>query len=36
MKINLPQIYFSKILRAIVEFELIADGDHILIGLSGG
>ena len=36
MKINLPQIYFSKILRAIVEFDLIDNGDRILIGLSGG
>ena len=36
MKINLPQLYFSKLMRAIVEFELIEDGDHILIGLSGG
>ena len=36
MKINLPQAYFSKLMRAVVEFDLIADGDHILIGLSGG
>lgn len=36
MKINLPQLYFSKVMRAIVEFDLINDGDHILIGLSGG
>lgn len=32
----LPRLYFSKIMRAIVEFELIQDGDKILIGLSGG
>lgn len=32
----LPRLYFSKIMRAIVEFELIEDGDKILIGLSGG
>lgn len=32
----LPQIIFSKIFRAVVEFELIDDGDKILIGISGG
>ena len=36
MKINIPQLYFSKLMRAIVEFEMIEDGDHILIGVSGG
>ena len=36
MKINLPQLYFSKLMRAIVEFEMIEHGDHILIGISGG
>ena len=36
MKINLPQIYFSKLMRAIVEFDLIENGDRILIGVSGG
>lgn len=36
MKINIPQLAFSKILRAIVEFELIEENDNILIGLSGG
>jgi len=35
-KIILPQIIFSKIFRAIVEFEMINDGDKILIGVSGG
>lgn len=33
---TLPQIIFSKIIRAVVEFELIDDGDKILIGVSGG
>ena len=33
---TLPQIIFSKIVRAVVEFELIDDGDKILIGVSGG
>lgn len=33
---NLPQIIFSKVVRAVVEFELIDDGDKILIGVSGG
>ncbi|MBR3498877.1 MAG: tRNA 2-thiocytidine biosynthesis protein TtcA [Selenomonadaceae bacterium] len=32
----LPQILFSKIIRAVVEFEMISDGDKILIGVSGG
>ena len=36
MKINIPQQYFSKLMRAVVEFEMIEDGDHILIGVSGG
>ena len=36
MKINIPQLYFSKLMRAIVEFEMIEDNDHILIGVSGG
>lgn len=36
MNIHLPQIYFSRLMRAIVEFNLIEDDDHILIGLSGG
>lgn len=34
--LNLPQVIFSKIIRAVVEFELIDDGDKILIGVSGG
>ncbi len=33
---NLPQILFSKIFRAVVEFEMIDDDDKILIGVSGG
>ncbi|MBR1647311.1 MAG: tRNA 2-thiocytidine biosynthesis protein TtcA [Selenomonadaceae bacterium] len=33
---ELPQIIFSKIFRAVVEFELIDDDDKILIGVSGG
>lgn len=33
---NLPQIIFSKIVRAVVEFEMIDNGDKILIGVSGG
>lgn len=33
---NLPQVLFSKIFRAVVEFELIDEGDKILIGVSGG
>lgn len=36
MKINLPQLYFSKLMRAIVEFDMIQEGDSILIGVSGG
>ena len=36
MKIFLPQEIFGKLIRAVVEFDLIQDGDKILIGLSGG
>lgn len=36
MKIAIPQLHFSKIMRAVTEFNLIEDGDKILIGLSGG
>lgn len=36
MNINLPQIIFSKIFRAVVEFDMIDAGDKILIGVSGG
>ncbi|MGI6092553.1 MAG: tRNA 2-thiocytidine biosynthesis TtcA family protein [Negativicutes bacterium] len=36
MHYNLPQKYFSRIMRAVIEFDLIEDGDKILIGLSGG
>ena len=36
MKFVLPQLYFSKLMRAITEFELIDDGDRILLGISGG
>lgn len=36
MKFELPQLYFSKLMRAITEFELIKEGDRILIGVSGG
>ncbi len=36
MQFQLPQVYFSKIMRAIVEFDMIQEGDRILIGLSGG
>lgn len=36
MNLNLPQKYYSKLLRAVTEFEMITPGDRILIGLSGG
>lgn len=36
MNINLPQTHFSRLMRAIVEFNLIEENDKILIGLSGG
>lgn len=32
----LPQPLLSKVIRAVVEFDMIDDGDKILIGLSGG
>ncbi len=36
MQLILPKIIFSKLMRAVVEFDMIQDGDKILIGLSGG
>jgi tRNA(Ile)-lysidine synthase TilS/MesJ len=36
MSKSIPQSYFSRIWRAIVEFDLLAADDKILIGLSGG
>lgn len=33
---NLPKSYYSRLWRAIIEFDLIADNDRILVGLSGG
>jgi tRNA(Ile)-lysidine synthase TilS/MesJ len=33
---QLPHAYFRKLWRAIIEFDLIAAGDKILVGLSGG
>ena len=36
MKFQLPQLYFSKLMRAITEFQLIQDNDNIMIGISGG
>ena len=36
MTLNMPQLYYSKLMRAIVEFDMIQDGDHILLGISGG
>ena len=36
LRLNLPKSIFSRITRAVVEFELIDDNDKILIGISGG
>lgn len=36
MKKNVPQPYSSRLWRAIIEFDMIAAGDRILVGLSGG
>lgn len=36
MRRHLPQQYFGRLWRAIIEFDMIAENDRILIGLSGG
>ena len=36
LKIDLPKSIFSRLTRAVVEFEMIDEGDKILIGISGG
>ena len=36
MQLILPKQIFSKVMRAVVEFDMIHDKDNILIGLSGG
>jgi tRNA(Ile)-lysidine synthetase-like protein len=36
LNLILPKQIFSKVMRAVVEFDMIQDGDKILIGLSGG
>ena len=36
MGLSLPALYNRKILRAILEFNLIEDGDRVLVGFSGG
>ena len=33
---RMPQLMFSKLIRAVVEFELLDEGDGIVIGVSGG
>ena len=33
LQINLPQKYFSKVIRAVVEFDMIQDGDKIKIDI---
>lgn len=36
MRKHLPQPYFSRFVRAIIEFDMLQDGDKVLVGLSGG
>ena len=36
MQQELPKLYFSKLMRAVTEFNMLKGGDKILIGLSGG
>ncbi|ACL70839.1 tRNA 2-thiocytidine(32) synthetase TtcA [Halothermothrix orenii] len=36
MKLRLPKRYVRKVSRAITEFDMIEEGDNILVGLSGG
>ena len=33
---RMPQLLFSKLIRAVVEFELLDEGDRIVLGVSGG
>lgn len=33
---HLPPPYFSRFVRAIIEFDMLQDGDKVLVGLSGG
>ena len=33
---QMPQLLFSKLIRAVVEFELLDEGDRIVLGVSGG
>ena len=36
MQLALPRYYTRRLWRAIVEFELLSDGDRVLVGFSGG
>lgn len=36
MRISLPRYYAKRLWRAIIEFDLLGDGDQVLVGFSGG
>ena len=36
MRVELPRNYVKRLWRAVIEFELLAEGDRVLVGFSGG
>ena len=36
MQLALPRYYARRLWRAVIEFELLEEGDRVLVGFSGG